>query len=113
MTGVEFLDQLDAHVPSTRAVIQEHLADQDGELLLHLVMADVLRFALVAFQRGDAPTANAVVAAVDEALRTGDDALVNAVQVSFVEITGPWDAKAQGFIPTWPEALAAEAQRQS
>jgi hypothetical protein len=35
------------------------------------------------------------------------------VQVSFVEVTGPWEAERQAFIPTWPEALTAEAKRQS
>jgi hypothetical protein len=41
MSGTEFIEMLMARVPSTRAVVDEHLTDQDGELLLHLLMADV------------------------------------------------------------------------
>jgi hypothetical protein len=113
ISGTDFVEMLMARVPSTRAVVEEHLADQDGELLLHLLMADVSRFAVSAFQHGDAATVNAVMVVVDEALTVGDDELVNAVQVSFVEVIGPWEAETQAFISTWPEALTAEAERQS
>jgi hypothetical protein len=113
MSNADFVDALVARVPAARALVDEHLDDQFGELLIHMLMADVSRLALSAFQQGDASTANAVLAVVDEALRTGDDALINAVQVSFVEVTGPWDAEMQAFISTWPKALTAEAQSQS
>jgi hypothetical protein len=113
MSGPGFVDALVARVPSTRSIVDEHLDDQDGELLLHLLMADVSRFALSAFQRGDAATAGSVVAVVEAGLVTGDDALVNAVEVSFVEVIGPWDVEMQAFISTWPQALSAEARCQS
>jgi hypothetical protein len=39
-------------------VVNEHLPDQEGELFLHLLMGDLRRFAIAAFDRGDADLLN-------------------------------------------------------
>lgn len=37
-------------VPETRDLVAEHLEDQSGELLLHVMMADLLRFAVAQYR---------------------------------------------------------------
>lgn len=44
-----FVAQLLAEVPEAGGVVSEHLSGQEGEFLLHLLMADLLRFTVQAF----------------------------------------------------------------
>jgi hypothetical protein len=46
MTPNEFVERVTANVPEAEAIIREHLEDNDGELLLHLVIADLRRLAI-------------------------------------------------------------------
>jgi len=50
MTAQEFVDRLVVAVPETRDLVAEHLEDQSGELLLHVMMADLLRFAVAQYR---------------------------------------------------------------
>jgi hypothetical protein len=45
-------------------------------------------------------------------LREGDEAVENAVAVSFVEDTDWWDDSMRLFIARWPTGLAEEVERQ-
>ena len=81
-------------------------------MLLHLLVADVRRFALASFDRGDDAVTPPLLDFLALALRTGDAHLRNAIAVSFVEGTGCWDPAMQPFIATWPPALAAEVELQ-
>src|SRR5262245_25349227 len=62
----------------------EHLADNDGEVLPHVFMADVERWAegLVAARR---ELLDDLLAELDRALAGGREAVVNLIDVSFVE----------------------------
>ncbi len=98
-------------VPGVAAIVDEHMADY-GELLCQLLMADLERLAEDLFRTRDTATLGQLLTIVDDALRTGDDYLVNAVAVSFVEHAAVWDPASTAFVATWPAALAAEADRQ-
>jgi hypothetical protein len=112
MTPDEFVTGLLAAVPEARDLVDEHVADHCGEMLLHLLMADVERLCRAAFVRGDHDLSSRCLTYVASALTQGDDLVWNAVAVSFVENAGPWDASAAAYISSWPSALQVEADRQ-
>ena len=111
MTSVDFLDALATDVPETRPVVDEHVEDNDG-LLLHLLTADLRRYAIRTFDAGQTDVLARLLAVIDGALREGTDDVQNAMAVSFVEDTGWWDPAMQPFIEAWPEGLRAEVDRQ-
>jgi hypothetical protein len=92
--------------------VSEHLTYY-GEVLIHLLMADVLRFAVAAFSAGQLDRAARVLHLVDRSLSAGDDALVDVVRVSFVENVGHGDGETAEFLAIWPAALLSEYTRQS
>jgi hypothetical protein len=109
MTADEFVTRLRTAVPEASHVIEEHLYDNEGELLVHLLMADLLRFSVAAFAAGDAEPSRRCLNAVASAFTTGDAHLRNAVEVSFVEHA--WDERPE-FLATWPEPLLNEWHEQ-
>lgn len=111
MTEATFIQDLLEAVPEARATVDEHLHDYD-ELLLHLLMADLLRLAVTAFQRADQEVTHRLLAFVDDALREGDEHVENAVVVSFVEHIGAGAGESEGFIASWPAGLLDEVNRQ-
>jgi hypothetical protein len=111
MTADEFVQRL-VEVGEVRAILEEHLADNEGELLLHPFVDRVRDLAIASFDTGDRALSDRIVAVFDSGLREGDDRVENAVSVSFVEDTPWWDADRQAFIASWPPALRAEAERQ-
>ena len=111
MTATDFLDALARDVPETQPVVVEHLEDNDG-LLLHLLTADLRRFAIQSFDAGQSDVLERLLALVDAALRDGTDDVQNAMSVSFVEDTGWWDPATQPFTAAWPAGLRAEVDRQ-
>lgn len=111
MTSADFVDALGTDVPECQPVVAEHLEDNDG-LLLHLLTADLQRFAVQSFEGGQRDVLKRLLALVARALQHGDDDVQNAMAVSFVEGTGWWDSATQPFIATWPAGLRAEVNRQ-
>jgi hypothetical protein len=75
-------------------------------------MADMQRFADDLHRRGDTDTLHLLLAVVDAGLRTGDEYLVIAVEVSFVENTLVKDPTYADFIAAWPAALQVVADSQ-
>ena len=112
MSTEGFVDGLREAVPMTRSLVDEHIEEYDDDVLLHLLVADVLRFAIASFERGDEAVTTPLLDYVDLALRTGNDQVENAIALSFVEDIGWWEPAMQAFIMTWPPALAAEVERQ-
>jgi|GEM_PF-1503812 len=108
VTWASFVEQLLSEVPEAGGVVSEHLSDQEGELLLHLLMADLLRFTVQAFHAGQSDVALRALEFVDRSLREGDEAVVNAVAVSFVENVGFGEGETPAFLATWPRGLLAE-----
>ncbi|MCU1535225.1 MAG: vanillate demethylase subunit [Glaciihabitans sp.] len=85
VTKSNFVDRLLAAVPEIGPVVDEHLADFDGELLLHLLLPELLRFSTAAFGSGDRVTAAKVLTFMSAAFENCDDYVNNAIAVSFVE----------------------------
>lgn len=112
VTHATFVDQLLAAVPEIEPVVSEHLEDQDGELLLHLLMSDLLRFAVHASRAGEGDVLPRLLAVVDRSLREGDNSVENAVALSFVAHVGYGAGETAEFIASWPAGLLAERDRQ-
>jgi hypothetical protein len=91
--------------------MREHLEDNEG-VLLHLLSADLRRYAIKAFDTGRTDVLQRLLGVLDRALVDGDEYVNNAVAVSFVEDTGWWEPAMQPFIESWPLSLQAEARRQ-
>lgn len=111
MTTVEFVDRLRHAAPEAQQLVDEHLANFD-EVLLHLLVARVRDLTIAAFDRGDQEIASRLLEAFDKGNSAGDDAVENAVAVSFVEDSQWWDPARREFIESWPEGLREEADRQ-
>jgi hypothetical protein len=107
-----FVDRLLAAVPEVDAEVREHLSDYDGELLIHLLMGDLRRTAVRLFHDGAFQVEQRLLRFVDLALRQGDDAVENAVCVSFVENAGFGPGETPEFIASWPDGLRSELDRQ-
>lgn len=107
----DFVDHLVERVPDSRSIVEEHLRDNDA-LLIHLLLPDLLREAVHQFHSGSSSDLETLLDVVDEGLRRGDEPLVNAICVSFVEHAGHGDGESSAFLETWPAALRFELDRQ-
>lgn len=121
MTEAELFQHVFQVAPGFEAVHAEHLQCNSGDLLSHLLMADLLSYVALALGAPDSlgglaapPSAQEVshiLAVLDRGLAEGNAATGNAIAVSFVEYL--WCE------PFWPQlepllgpALHAEVQRQ-
>jgi hypothetical protein len=100
----QFVEQLLRSIPEVGNEVRENY-DDNGELLLHLLMADLLRAAVRFFHAGDIRTEQRLLRFIDRALREGDPAVVNAVLVSFIEDAGAGPGETRPFIASWPAGL--------
>src|SRR5689334_16094040 len=96
-------------VPEFGPLLAEHLADNDGEVLNHLLFWDLGQYALEAHRRGDAALSARILAFLERALLEGDEPVTNVVLVSFVESFAATTPDAARFVSTWPEALRRHA----
>lgn len=108
----QFVARLRAEVPEFADQIEEHIADND-ELLPHLLLGDLARACVTAWQTDDSAFNLRALTVLDEVLAEsdGDDYMGNAISVSFVEHVGPWDPSIREFIADWPPALLQDARR--
>jgi hypothetical protein len=111
LTREQFVEQLRRDCPELDSIIDEHLGDFDGEVLLHLLVADVLRLAIELFEAHEIEALDRCLSVVAAGLGEGDEYVQNTVAVSFVEDTPWWDETKFPFIAAWPEVLRAEAER--
>lgn len=105
-----FLEELAVAVPESGDVVAEHLADNDG-LLLHLLMSDLLRMSANTYAAGEVAVTDRLLAFIDWCLREGDDYVINAVAVSFVEDFGAHPGESDALLERWPPALREELGR--
>jgi hypothetical protein len=106
----DFQKELALAVPESGNTVAEHLADNDG-LLLHLLISDLLRMTVTSYAAGEVVLADRLLAFMDRCLREGDDDVVNAVAVSFVEGFGAYPGESDALLEWWPPALRAELGR--
>ena len=111
MTEQDFLTALASEVPEAQPIVSEQLRDND-EVLLHVLTADLRRYAIDTFESGSSDVLPRLLDLIERALLNGTEDVSNAMAVSFVEDTGWWDPAMQPFIASWPSGLQAEAQRQ-
>ncbi len=112
LTASEFVIALAAHVPESTVTITEHLADQDGELLLHLLMGDLRLLAIDWFRTGQTDSLERLLTVLEQGVGQGDEYVANAVAVSFVEDLGWWEPEMQPFMDALPAGLLAQVKRQ-
>lgn len=84
--------------------------ENDG-LLLRLLMTDLLRMTVSAFQEQQQEVSDPLLAFVDRCLREGDEGVVNAVCVSFIEHFGTYPGESDAQLDRWPPAIRAELGR--
>lgn len=106
-----FVDDLAAAVPEAAETVRDHLDDQDGQLLIHILMADLLRLTLRVFDEGQTDLARRVLGFVDRCLNEGDESVRNAVRVSFVEGYGYGPDEPEELLSLWPAGLRADLGR--
>ncbi len=107
-----FVDALLAAVPRATPLVDENRDDDDGVVLLHLLLPDLLRLTVAAFGAGDTALVGRVLTVVEKGLREGDDHVAEAVAVSFVEHYGAAPGESDEFLGYWPPLLRAELDRQ-
>lgn len=112
VTAAEFVSRARSTDPRIEAIVDEHLSDNEDELLLHLLVADFGRQAKAAHDAHDAAVRDTVLTLLEWGIAEGDEALENAIAVSFVEDSGWWERGQDAYLATWPHALTAELQRQ-
>ena len=89
MTGTDDLARdLGAAAPGLDALHREHLEDYD-ELLPHVFLGDVTRWLTTG---APGPAAASVLAVLERHWTAGDEAVRNAIAVSFLENLEPGDA---------------------
>jgi hypothetical protein len=111
ITRTKFVSELETAVPEASHVAAEHLADNDGELLLHLLMSDLLRMTVRAHEQGERDVTVRLLAFADRCMREGDEDVANAVAVSFVEDFGAHRGETDALLRLWPPALRQELGR--
>jgi hypothetical protein len=91
-TQPEFVSWLIARHPGLAPILKEHLTDNDGELLAHVLFGDITRYAVdLARRAAEEPEADARLLRLLEDLDPAilpegeDDPVDNLVWVSFVE----------------------------
>lgn len=112
MTEADFIATLRSEVPEAETTVREHLEDNEGGILLHLLIADLRRLAIDAYNSHRPEVLQRLLDVLDRALVGGTPAVNNAIAVSFVEDTGWWNPAMQPFVESWPSDLRAELRRQ-
>lgn len=94
-------------VPEFRPLYDEHVEDNFGEVLPHVLFGDVSRFAVDAYNRGATALAERVIRLMERLARDGDTLTSELVGVSFVGNIGPDDVD-DGFFALYGPALRAD-----
>lgn len=106
------VDLLMERVPEAKATIQQHLDDNEHELLFHLLTADLRRLAITWFEHRHYEPLGRLLQVVETGLQEGDEDVENAIAVSFIEDSGWWDPTTEPFTASWPPGLQDELERQ-
>jgi hypothetical protein len=111
--GPEVANELLGAVPELAPAYEQHLADNDGELLLHVLFGDLTRFVVAAQAGKDDALVTRSLSFVERLLVEGDEGTKNLVAVSFVEnLAWEADAGSDQVRQRFPPHLAAELRAQ-
>ena len=111
ITQDSVVDDLMVEVPEAAETVRSHLDDQEGELLLHLLMADLLRLTVRVFRDGRPDVARRLLEFVDRCRAEGDADVRNAVLVSFVEDYGFGPDEPEELLSLWSAGLRGDLGR--
>ena len=111
MSQESFVATLVRECPEVRSLVKARIREWNGDIVLHVIVADVRLLALKMFDAHETEALNRCLGVVATGLIHGDGNVQDAVAVSFVERTPWWDTEMVPFIASWPEVLQAEAQR--
>lgn len=81
---IAFLGTIAWRIPALRASLDEHLDDNEGEILPHPLMSAYERWAEKAVKDGD-PRLTEFLEILEEAYRAGGEEVENLISVSFLE----------------------------
>lgn len=84
-SSVAFIGALTYTYRELLGVLEEHLEDNEGEVLPHLVMSDVIRW-LVAHRKTDQALVEEIFSWISRAYTDGDDQIQNVIALSGVEM---------------------------
>ncbi|WP_019876260.1 DUF7674 family protein [Sporichthya polymorpha] len=84
-TTVSFACALVYHHPQLLPILEDHLEANDGEVLPHLLLSDVIRFAAANWSSQPAMAAS-IMRWIDNAYACGDEATQELIVVSGVEM---------------------------
>jgi hypothetical protein len=85
LTKDNYIATLLAVVPEFEPVYQEHLADNEGELLTHVLFGDLFDFALTAHQEGNSNLLVRIIRFINQVAGEGDEDMTEVAHVSFME----------------------------
>ena len=114
ITYENIISTLESRVPEFKENIKQHLHDQYGEVLPHLLFEDFATFFvnLLSTEGGKSSDATLHECArlIEDMLETGDEMIRNVVTVSFLEYTfesdKPYSKRARGyFLPKTMDML--------
>jgi hypothetical protein len=92
-------------------IVEGHQADYD-DVLLHVLVAELRRFAERTFDGGSSEVLDRLLDLLAESFEQADAIVQNAIAVSFVEDSCPWEPAVSEFVAVWPGPLQREARRQ-
>jgi hypothetical protein len=104
-----FFERLERAAPELRSLRSEHEAD-NGELLGHLLIADILRWACAVLD-SQPGAVDAVLEEMARSLQPGDDPVSNMISVSFLEHLGADDPRELAIRARLPRRLREELER--
>ena len=84
-TTVEAIRQFVRSVEGAVGVLDVHRTENFGEVLPHVLMADLTRWFVAAVTAGNDQATCAFLAAIEQLYLNGDPDILNVVQVSFME----------------------------
>lgn len=107
----ELLRDLVARHPDLVADLAEHLDDNFGELLPHLLLADIMRRTVALHETGDRDRAQAILDDLERRFAEGDRATQDLISTGFVEILPYAGERGYGVRALLGPELRAEAER--
>lgn len=105
---VQFIHDLVKDVPELRPLLEEHLEDNYDEVLPHLFLADVVRFAVA---RPRNPAVADTLTYLERSFRSGDTEHQELISTGFVENLPVAEEPGGDLRRQLGPALGAEAQR--
>ena len=105
-----FFERLERAAPELRSLRSEHEADNNGDLLGHLLIADILRWACAALDSKPGAV-DAVLEEIARSLQPGDDPVSSMISVSILENLGQGDPRELAIRTRLPRKLREELER--